>query len=154
MSSVKKCPKCGYENPVNAKYCLNCGYKFPEARAEEGNIPVYILISTLLSIVYLIDIFSNEVYKSLFRSLLTLGFLTGFIGALMIIFIFIKRESIQSIHIKIFIVGNILAGLGGFIIYIIPVMTGHVITSLYWIIYLVIAYIVYREVKEGLWRGR
>ena len=25
--STMKCPRCGYENPPEAKYCLNCGFR-------------------------------------------------------------------------------------------------------------------------------
>ena len=28
MILPKKCPKCGYENPPTAKYCMECGYDF------------------------------------------------------------------------------------------------------------------------------
>lgn len=27
MQSTKKCPQCGFDNPPNAKFCLNCGTK-------------------------------------------------------------------------------------------------------------------------------
>ncbi len=30
---MTKCPRCGYDNPEGAKYCINCGYKL--ARDEE-----------------------------------------------------------------------------------------------------------------------
>lgn len=35
--SIKKCPKCGRENPIAANFCRHCAYKFPEA-TKQGNI--------------------------------------------------------------------------------------------------------------------
>ena len=35
--SIKKCPKCGRENPIAANFCRHCGYKFSEA-SKQGNV--------------------------------------------------------------------------------------------------------------------
>lgn len=35
--SIKKCPKCGRENPIVANFCRHCGYKFPEA-SKQGSV--------------------------------------------------------------------------------------------------------------------
>ena len=31
-----KCPKCQFENPEGAKFCIECGHKFGEGLAIEG----------------------------------------------------------------------------------------------------------------------
>lgn len=35
--NIKKCPKCGRENPIAANFCRHCGYKFSEA-SKQGNL--------------------------------------------------------------------------------------------------------------------
>ncbi len=34
---IKKCPKCGRENPIAANFCRHCGYKFSES-SKQGNV--------------------------------------------------------------------------------------------------------------------
>ncbi len=149
---VKVCPKCGYENLVQAKYCINCGYNLAEVSPMEkvSLIPVYISVSTVMAIVYLLDIILNDVFRSLFYSLITVGYIASIVGIMIILYTFIKRYSENDVFIaKFSILGNILTGVGGFIIYIIPVFAGHVLVSLYWIFFLVIGYLLWREVKEA-----
>jgi len=148
---VKVCPKCGYENPVQAKYCINCGYNLTEVSPMEkvSLIPVYISVSTVMAIIYLLDIILNDVFRSLFYSLITVGYIASVVGIIIILYTFMKRYSENDIFIaKFSILGNILTGVGGFIIFIIPVIAGHILVSLYWIFFLVIGYLLWREVKE------
>ncbi len=49
---MTKCPKCGYENPPEAKYCINCGYRLFQEEIErlEGS-GLLLLTSGIIMIV-------------------------------------------------------------------------------------------------------
>ncbi|MFP3132980.1 MAG: zinc-ribbon domain-containing protein [Nitrososphaeria archaeon] len=56
-SLMTKCPKCGYENPPEAKYCLNCGYKLVQEERErfEGSGLLLITSGTILIVTFLFN---------------------------------------------------------------------------------------------------
>ena len=154
---VKVCPKCGYENPVQAKYCINCGYNLTEVSPMEkvSLIPVYISVSTVMAIIYLLDILFNYVFRALFELLVTIRYVLytivfiSIVGIVIILYSFIKRHSKNKVRIaKFSIVGNILTGSGGFMIFIIPAILGRILVPLYWVFFLVIGYLLWREIKE------
>jgi len=148
----KKCPTCGYENPSEAKYCINCGYKFPIEAVKKETVEfkdifsTYINISLIVSIVYILDILFNEIYHALFRSIFLLGYIISIVGVIIILYIyFFRKNSIYPSTLKFFIYGNILAGIGCLIVFIIPIIIGgHYVVSIYWIIFLYLAYKTYK----------
>ena len=54
---MAKCPKCGYENPPEAKYCLNCGYKLVQEERErfEGSGLLLLTSGTILIVTFLFN---------------------------------------------------------------------------------------------------
>ncbi len=56
-----KCPRCGYENPPEAKYCLNCGYKLIKEEAPKLEAEGLLLISA--GIIMLISAFFNSILR-------------------------------------------------------------------------------------------
>jgi uncharacterized membrane protein HdeD (DUF308 family) len=138
----KICPRCGYENPPEAKFCINCGYKFPETEeaTSKYSLDTYLYVSGILAVVFLLDSFLNDVYRAMFFSVLFIPYMISIIGIIFILYLFSKKSLDKESHLKLFLLGNLLAGIGGLIIYIIPILTGHIATSLYWILFLLIGY--------------
>ncbi|MFP3213591.1 MAG: zinc-ribbon domain-containing protein, partial [Nitrososphaeria archaeon] len=54
---MTKCPKCGYENPPEAKYCLNCGYKLVQEERErfEGSGLLLLTSGIILIVTFLFN---------------------------------------------------------------------------------------------------
>jgi len=54
---MTKCPKCGYENPPEAKYCLNCGYRLVQEERErfEGSGLLLLTSGIILILTFLFN---------------------------------------------------------------------------------------------------
>ncbi|AAY81453.1 zinc ribbon domain-containing protein [Sulfolobus acidocaldarius] len=80
---MKNCQKCGYSNPDDAKYCVACGYPFPESTSEQQTpsqpqpapespkrpFPLFRVIAAVVAIVIVIGVVAillntNSVFKS------------------------------------------------------------------------------------------
>jgi len=146
----KVCPKCGYENPPEAKFCINCGYKFPEYKEamDKYGLSTYLYVSGILSVIFLLDSFINDVYRTMLFSILFVPYIISIVGIILILYLFLKKSLDKESHLKLFLLGNLLAGIGGLIIYVIPILTGHIVASLYWLLFLIIGYKV-NKIRKG-----
>ncbi len=54
---MTKCPKCGFENPPEAKYCLNCGYRLVQEERErfEGSGLLLLTSGIMLIVTFLFN---------------------------------------------------------------------------------------------------
>ncbi len=54
---MTKCPRCGYENPPEAKYCLNCGYRLiqEERQRLEGSGLLLLTSGIILIVTFLFN---------------------------------------------------------------------------------------------------
>ena len=58
---MTKCPKCGYDNPPDAKYCLNCGYKLMREENVKLEAEGLLLISS--GIILLLTLLFNGLMR-------------------------------------------------------------------------------------------
>ncbi|MFP3166644.1 MAG: zinc ribbon domain-containing protein [Nitrososphaeria archaeon] len=60
---MTKCPKCGYDNPMEAKYCLNCGFKLAQEEKYKLEAEGMLLIAS--GIILLLTLLFNALIKIL-----------------------------------------------------------------------------------------
>ncbi len=58
---MTKCPKCGFENPPDAKYCLNCGYRLIQEENVKLEAEGIILISS--GVILLLTLLFNALMR-------------------------------------------------------------------------------------------
>ena len=58
---MTKCPKCGFENPPEAKYCLNCGYRLIQEENVKLEAEGIILISS--GVILLLTLLFNALMR-------------------------------------------------------------------------------------------
>jgi len=104
---MKTCPKCGYENPDEAVYCLKCGAK--------------IIVSLDLTL-------GGEAYSRLFNGLVLMLSIATALDMIL-------NEGIRTMVLGA-PVGSILVGAGYLIFFLIPLLGGVSLVFPLWIIYL------------------
>lgn len=158
------CPTCGYENPPEAKFCLNCGTQLvggliPQAKKPVAK-PVLIEIKSedrillralfLVSVtILLIDMLFNNVVRISMAGFILLGiiYVLGFSASLYALYIVYKKELLGFKDRLALLLSVIFNLLGTGIIYIISILSRVLIYSPIWIIFIIMFPIVWRIFK-------
>jgi len=139
---MTKCPKCGYDNPMEAKYCLNCGFKLAQEEKYKLEAEGMLLIAS--GIILLLTLLFNALIKIL--PLLSLIYLV--FGITSIYSGFRLYSGSSSIFNLILATMSIAFGFGGsFFLYLLGLSLKGLVSP-DWIIYLIAAYKLYADRKR------
>ncbi len=136
---MKTCPKCGYENPDEAVYCLKCGAKIVVrldlSLGGEAYSRLFNGLVLMLSIATALDMILNQGIRTMILGapqLLLLPLLAVVVGLVIIFYAYFKGGE----QLSLYRVGSILVGAGYLIFFIIPLIGGVSLVFPLWIIYL------------------
>jgi uncharacterized paraquat-inducible protein A len=139
---MTKCPKCGYDNPQEAKYCLNCGFKL--VQEEKYNLEAEGMLLIASGTILLMTLLFNALIK-----ILTLLLLIYFVIGITSIYSGIRLYSgSSSIFNLILATISIVFGFAGsFFLYLLGLSLKGLVSP-DWIIYLIVAYKLYADRKK------
>lgn len=142
ISIMSKCPRCGYENPPEAKYCLNCGYKLIKTERTRFETEGLLLVSG--GLIMLIEL----IFNTLLRITIILA-LIYFIFGLSSIYAGEKlyRGSYNFKDIIIAYISIALGFIGTVFLYVFGLILKGLISP-DWIIFLIVAYKIYIDRKK------
>lgn len=161
---VLRCAKCGYENPVEAKFCMNCGASLEGAEVitketvavkkpvlftiKEPEKSVLITLFFISAIILICDILLNSVVQILTR-LIIIGapYVIGLILSIYTGYIIKKKAALSSIDRILAFLAIILSLLGTLSIYVMNILAGSIMYSPIWLLYVVILFITFKALK-------
>ncbi len=151
MEESVKCRKCGYLNPVTAKYCMNCGAKLIiESRRVSDAV---VRITFIVFIIVMLDSLLNEGIITLYRNSLyaLLGIITIILSAVSITTLALSFKSglyVDSMKFRIIFFSMIIIMLVSIAYYITLLIAGLIIYSPIWLLTLYLIYH-YAKVSRG-----
>lgn len=151
------CPNCKHENPVNAKFCMNCGMslieepkkgaiiKLVEIKEDDRIILRFSLL--VMTIVLLLDAILNKYVQITAGQISIFGipYFISFVLTVLSLYIIIKKNMITSLEKTLLLSAVILGLFITLVLYVLPLLTTNIqMYSPLWIIYLLILPIVWR----------
>ncbi|MGC8568967.1 MAG: zinc ribbon domain-containing protein [Nitrososphaeria archaeon] len=140
--STMKCPRCGYENPPEAKYCLNCGFRLvSEERVRFEGEGLLLVSGGLISLLVLLFNTLLHLFISLTLAYLVLVLTSLYSGFRL------YRGSVSLAVIALSSVSIIIGFSVGMFLYLLGLgLKG--LVSPDWVIYLLAAYKMYADRKK------
>ena len=149
--SKKICTECGYSNPPEAKFCVNCGARLVEDVKTEfiTQNQLFLRLATIVAIAGLLDILINTASQSLLSNALYVIFaFIGTVGSLLILYGFFGARYVKKLRYVYF--GSFLAGIGFLLIYVTPLIVGKILFFPTWIIFIYIFLMIRKYGRESL----
>ncbi len=131
---MTKCPKCGYENPPDAKYCLNCGYRLIHEETVKLEAEGVLLIAS--GIILLLTLMFNalmRVVPALVIVYLVFGITSVYSGAKL------YSGSISLFNVVLATLSIIFGFAGCFFLYLLGLSLKGLVSP-DWVIYVIAAY--------------
>ncbi|MGC9208742.1 MAG: zinc ribbon domain-containing protein [Nitrososphaeria archaeon] len=140
--STMKCPRCGYENPPEAKYCLNCGFRLvSEERVRFEGEGLLLVSGGLISLLVMLFNTLLHLFISLTLAYLVLVLTSLYSG------LRLYRGSVSLAVIALSSVSIIIGFSVGMFLYLLGLgLKG--LVSPDWVIYLLAAYKMYADRKK------
>jgi len=157
-----KCTKCGYENPPEAKFCMNCGASLEGAEVilkevvtkrpvlltiKEPEKSILVTLFFISAIILICDLLNSVVQILVRIVIIGAPYIIGLILSIYVGYIIKKKETLSSKDRVIIFIAIILSLIGTLSIYIMNIFAGSIMYSPIWLLYVVILFITFRALK-------
>ena len=149
--SEKICVECGYKNPPEAKFCVNCGAKLVEDTSVSfiSQNQLFLRLATIVSVAALLDILTNYTSWGLLTNIIYIIFaVIGIVGSVLILYGFFGAKYAKKL--RYVYLGSLIAGIGFLLVYVTPLIAGKIFFFPAWIIFIYIFLMIRKYGRESI----